>query len=76
MVDGLGDNLEVARNTTMVRMHPGSTAPSSTVDGIIALANEHSLNADEVAEIIAECTPQCVAIAPYPEPSDEHRAKF
>lgn len=76
MVDGLGETLEVARNTTMVRMHPGSTAPSSTVDGMIALATEHSLNAADVDEIIAECTPQCVAIAPYPEPSDEHRAKF
>ena len=76
MVDGLGGELEVARNTTMVRMHPGSTAPSSTVDGVIALAKEHSIDPADVVELIAELTPQCVAIAPYPEPSDEHRAKF
>jgi 2-methylcitrate dehydratase PrpD len=76
MVEGLGRTLEVARNTTMVRMHPGSTAPSSTVDALIELADEHAIEADDVAEIIAECTPQCLAIAPYSEPSDEHRAKF
>jgi 2-methylcitrate dehydratase len=60
----------------MVRMHPGSTAPSSTVDGVIALAQEHAIDPAEVVELIAELTPQCVAIAPYAEPSDEHRAKF
>ena len=76
MVEDLGKTLEVGRNTTMVRMHPGSTAPSSTVDGMIALATEHALAADDVEEIVAECTPQCVAIAPYAEPSDEHKAKF
>lgn len=76
MVENLGRELEVARNTTMVRMHPGSTAPSSTVDGVIALANEHAIDPADVVEVIAELTPQCVAIAPYPEPSDEHRAKF
>jgi len=76
MVEGLGGELEVARNTTMVRMHPGSTAPSSTVDGVIALAKEHSIAPADVVELVAELTPQCVAIAPYPEPSDEHRAKF
>ena len=76
MVEGLGGELEVARNTTMVRMHPGSTAPSSTVDGVIALAREHAIAPADVVELVAELTPQCVAIAPYPEPSDEHRAKF
>ncbi len=76
MVEGLGGPLEVARNTTMVRMHPGSTAPSSTVDGVIALANEYAIDPADVVELIAELTPQCVAIAPYAEPSDEHRAKF
>jgi 2-methylcitrate dehydratase len=60
----------------MVRMHPGSTAPSSTVDGVIALAKEHAIDPAQVEELVAELTPQCVAIAPYAEPSDEHRAKF
>jgi 2-methylcitrate dehydratase PrpD len=76
MVEDLGGTLEVARNTTMVRMHPGSTAPSSTVDGVIALAKEHAIDPAQVEELVAELTPQCVAIAPYAEPSDEHRAKF
>ncbi|MDB5808948.1 MAG: hypothetical protein JWN94_1070 [Betaproteobacteria bacterium] len=76
MVENLVGPLEVGRNTTMVRMHPGSTAPSSTVDGVIALAKEHAIDPADVVELIAELTPQCVAIAPYPEPSDEHRAKF
>jgi 2-methylcitrate dehydratase PrpD len=77
MVDGLGrDDLELARNTTMVRMHPGSTAPGAAIDGMIELAERASCTAAEVAEIELACTPQCLAIAPYPEPSDEHRAKF
>ncbi|HSQ05429.1 MAG TPA: MmgE/PrpD family protein [Burkholderiales bacterium] len=76
MTEGLGTTLELARNTTMVRMHPGSTAPAAAVDGLIELVSEHALNAGDVAEIRVECTPQCVAIAPYAEPSDEHRAKF
>lgn len=76
MVEGLGGELQLARDNTMIRMHPGSTAPSSTIDGVIDLATTHDLKAADVDEIIAECTPQCVAIAPYAEPSDPHRAKF
>jgi len=57
-------------------MHPGSTAPSSTVDGVIALTREHAIAPADIVELVAELTPQCLAIAPYPEPSDEHRAKF
>lgn len=76
MVEGLGQTLELSRNTTMVRMHPGSTAPGSTIDALIELANEQGIRHNDVEEIIAECTPQSVAIAPYTEPLDEHRAKF
>lgn len=77
MVEGLGQEpLEVERNTTMVRMHPGSTAPGAAIDGMIELAKSGVWKAGDVAEIVLECTPQCLAIAPYPEPSDEHRAKF
>jgi 2-methylcitrate dehydratase PrpD len=77
MVDGLGtDPLELERNTTMVRMHPGSTAPGAAIDGMIALAKSGDWRPADVTGIVLECTPQCLAIAPYAEPSDEHRAKF
>jgi 2-methylcitrate dehydratase PrpD len=77
MTDGLGtDTLEVGRDTTMLRMHPGSTAPGSAIDAIIDIATKENLRADDIENILYECTPQCVAIAPYKEPSDEHRAKF
>ncbi|WP_157792995.1 MmgE/PrpD family protein [Bordetella genomosp. 8] len=76
MTEGLGRDLEVGKDTTMLRMHPGSTAPGAGVDGLIALADEHRLRPEDVENIHYECTPQCVAIAPYAEPSDEHRAKF
>jgi 2-methylcitrate dehydratase PrpD len=76
MTEGLGQALEVGKDTTMLRMHPGSTAPGAGVDGLIALADEQRLRPEDVESILYECTPQCVAIAPYAEPSDEHRAKF
>lgn len=76
MTDNLGQDLELGRNTTMIRMHPGSTAPGAAIDGVIAIATENNLTAADVKEIIVECTPQCAAIAPYPEPTNEHRAKF
>jgi 2-methylcitrate dehydratase PrpD len=76
MTDNLGQDLELGRNTTMIRMHPGSTAPGAAIDGVIAIATESNLTAADVKEIIVECTPQCAAIAPYPEPTNEHRAKF
>jgi 2-methylcitrate dehydratase PrpD len=76
MTEGLGDTLEVGKDTTMLRMHPGSTAPSAGIDGLIELANAEKLQPEDIDNILYECTPQCVAIAPYAEPSDEHRAKF
>ncbi len=76
MTEGLGQDLELGRNTTMIRMHPGSTAPGAAIDAITAIATEANLTAKDVVEIVLECTPQCAAIAPYPAPTDEHRAKF
>ncbi|HEX2829864.1 MAG TPA: MmgE/PrpD family protein [Burkholderiales bacterium] len=77
MVEGLGQEpLELARNTTMVRMHPGSTAPGASIDGMIAIAKAANRKPDDVEEIVLECTPQCYAIAPYDDASNEHRAKF
>jgi 2-methylcitrate dehydratase PrpD len=76
MVDGLGKDLELVQNTTMVRMHPGSTAPAAPVDALIEIAQTRDLRAEDIIKIQLDCTPQCVAIAPYQEPSDEHKAKF
>jgi 2-methylcitrate dehydratase PrpD len=77
MTEGLGTApLEMGRNTTMLRMHPGSTAPGAAIDALIEMVTTHGLKSGDVEEILLECTPQCLAIAPYPEPSDEHRAKF
>jgi 2-methylcitrate dehydratase PrpD len=76
MTENLGEDLEVGKDTTMLRMHPGSTAPGAGIDGLIELANANALAPDDVASIHYECTPQCVAIAPYAEPFDEMHAKF
>jgi 2-methylcitrate dehydratase PrpD len=77
MTDGLGEEtLELERNTTMVRMHPGSTAPGAAIDGMIAIAKSGKWKPADVAEIVLECTPQCYAIAPYAEPSTAQPAKF
>lgn len=76
MVTGLGASFELARNTTMVRMHPGSTAPAAAIDGMIALAEEHDLQAGDVREIVLECTPKCLAMTPYPDANDAYMAKY
>jgi 2-methylcitrate dehydratase PrpD len=76
MVAGLGGEFELARNTTMVRLHPGSSAPAAAIDGMIDLAAAHDLRAAQIERILLECTPQCLAIAPYPEPVDVYKAKF
>ncbi|MPZ47173.1 MAG: hypothetical protein GEV05_28185 [Betaproteobacteria bacterium] len=76
MVEDLGGQFEIAKNTTMVRLHPGSSAPAAAIDGMIELATSHDLRAEQVAEIRLECTPQCLAIAPYKEPVDVYKAKF
>jgi len=76
MTAGLGGEFELAKNTTMVRLHPGSSAPAAAIDGMIDLTTEHDLRREQVKEILLECTPQCLAIAPYPEPVDVYKAKF
>ena len=76
MVDRLGESYELARDATMVRMHPGSTAPAAAIDGMIALSIEHDLHADDVEEIVLECTPKALAMTPYAEPVDEYRSKY
>ena len=76
MTEDLGASFELAKNTTMVRLHPGSSAPAAAIDGMIDLVTRNDLDDAQVEEIHLECTPQCLAIAPYKEPTDEYKAKF
>ncbi|MGZ5123562.1 MAG: MmgE/PrpD family protein [Burkholderiales bacterium] len=76
MLEDLGGTFELSRNTTMVRLHPGSSAPGAAIDGMIDLAISHELSDAEVEDIHLECTPECYAIAPYKEPTDVYKAKF
>lgn len=76
IVDDLGGPFELGRNTTMVRLHPGSSAPGAAIDGMIDLSLAHGLDDAQVDSILLECTPQCLAIAPYAEPVDVYKAKF
>jgi 2-methylcitrate dehydratase PrpD len=76
MTDNLGHDLEAGRDTTMLRLHPGATAPAAAVDALISLATAENLRAGDVEHILYECTPACFAVAPYLEPIDEHHAKL
>ena len=76
MTETLGNHWELAENTTLVRMHPGSTAPGAAIDAMIDLAKQHDLKADQVESIELECTPQMHTIAPYDTAEDGHKARF
>ncbi|HTK01126.1 MAG TPA: MmgE/PrpD family protein [Bordetella sp.] len=77
MVQGLGqDELELGRPTTMLRMYPGCTSSGAAVETAIALATEIDLNPADIDDVLYECTPHCRAVAPYPEPLDDHKSKF
>jgi 2-methylcitrate dehydratase PrpD len=76
MERGLGEQWELAENTTVVRFHPGATGPGAAIDGMIDLANEHDLKPDAVERIELECTPQVMAIGSYREAGDGHKARF
>jgi len=76
MTAQLGEYWELAHDTTIVRLHPGSTAPGASIDGMIDLAATHNIRPDEVETIELECTPQCLAIAPYQTADDGHKARF
>lgn len=76
MIERLGERWELAENTTIVRLHPGSTAPGSSIDAMIDLAKENDIAPESVEKIELECTPQCLAIAPYPNAPDSHKARF
>lgn len=76
MTDALGEYWELAQNTTIVRLHPGSTAPGAAIDGMIDLALDHDIKPEQVEAIELECTPQCHTIAPYTTANDSHKARF
>lgn len=76
ITEGLGGTFELAKNTTMVRLHPGSSAPAAAIDGMIDLVCANDLRPEQVKDVLLECTPQCLAIAPYQEPVDVYKAKF
>jgi len=76
MVDNLGASFELGRNTTLVRMHPGSTYPGPLIDGLIEVATKHDVNGADVEELVLECTPRMIAIASYAEPTDVFKAKL
>ena len=76
MVESLGSHWELAENTTLVRMHPGSTAPGAAIDAMIDLARANNLKANQVDVIELECTPQMHTIAPYATANDSHKARF
>jgi 2-methylcitrate dehydratase PrpD len=76
MTDELGQSFEIGRDTTMLRMYPGGTSSGAAVETMIALAQENDLDPENVVDVLYECTPHCQAVAPYAEPTDEHRAHF
>ena len=76
MVEKLGTRWELARGTTNVCFHPGSTAPATTIDAVINLTKEYDLQPDQIAEIHLESTPQMLAIACYEEAPDSYRARY
>ncbi len=76
MVEDLGESWELVKNTTNVRLHPGSTPPQAAIDAMIDLAREHDVDPDRVERIVLETTPQCRIIACYPEATDSHKARF
>lgn len=76
MEAGLGSTWELTRNSTLVRLHPGVTALASAIDGMIDLAVEHDLKADQVDQIVLECTAQVAKIGSYREATDGHKARF
>lgn len=76
MEAGLGKEWELEKDTTIVRLHPGSTAPGAAIDGMIDLVRKHGFKAEDVDSIHLEVTPQCLAIAPYSTADDGHKARF
>lgn len=76
MVEGLGETWELVENTTVVRMHPGHTAASSAIDGMIDLAREHNLTPEQVERVDLECTTQAMKLGSYRVAEDGHKARF
>jgi 2-methylcitrate dehydratase PrpD len=76
MYCGLGSDWELARENTVVKFHPGATPPAAAIDGMIALARQHDIKAEQVERIDLECTPPVKQIGSYNEATDGHKARF
>jgi len=76
LCNDLGTHYELAQNTTMVRLHPGSTPPGAAIDGIIELAESNNLRPENIEELRIACHPKMLAIGSYSEPVDEYKARF
>ncbi|MCG8548564.1 MAG: MmgE/PrpD family protein [Alphaproteobacteria bacterium] len=76
MVEALGERWELARGTTNVCFHPGSTAPATTIDAVIDLAIEYDIDPDSVDEVVLYSTPQMLAIACYDDAPNSYRARY
>ncbi len=68
MIEGLGDAWELAKDTTVVCFHPGSTTQAATIDAVIELAEAHDIRLEEVERIELACTPEALKRACYMEP--------
>lgn len=75
-LEEIGTRWELARDTTVVRFHPGATGPSAAIDAIIDLARQHDIAPDSVAAIEAEVTGQVAAIGSYTSAGTGHEARF
>ncbi len=76
MIHALGEDWELDRNRTVVRLHPCSTPAQVSIDIMIDLAKKHNLKADQVERVELEVTRECTTIACYPEAADSHKARF
>jgi len=75
-LEEIGTRWELARDTTVVRFHPGATGPSAAIDAIIDLARAHDIAPASVMAIEAEVTGQVAAIGSYSAATTGHEARF
>lgn len=76
MTEGIGEDWELDKNRTVVRLHPCSTPAQVPIDAMLDLAKKHDLKAGQIEHIELEVTRDCITIACYPEALDPHKAKF
>jgi len=76
MVENLGTEWELGKDTTIVCFHPGSTAPAATIDAVIETTLAHDLKPWQIDRIVLECTTQAARNACYTEAPDPYRARY